>query len=448
MVYARVSTGLKVRRFSVFLFLVAGTPGVAAGQDKGPPIDHARAAELFLEALELDPASPWPGPLYGPILFVDPASRYVVANEADPEGVLQAVDGVFVGSLPAGTGIANTAMRWSGQTWTMVMWPLPAGYYARRRLVAHELFHRLGPELGVPMASPANAHLETRDGRLLLRLEMRALARALASRGTAREEALLDALGFRARRHEAFPAGSEAERRFELNEGLAEYTGVRVSLPQGARDGWAVHRIEAAEAAAVRGGLTSNFAYSTGLAYGLLLDARHPEWVQSVTASTDLAALAGEVYGVAASPAEARGRASDAEGRYGGARLSAFESEREASHVHAQQEFRARYIEGPTLSLPVDNEFGYTYDPNRVAAFDGVGQVFATAEVRGGWGTLTVTDGVLLRRDDRGITGVVVAAPAGDGPPWTGMGWILALNEGWEVARGERAGDWTVRRAR
>lgn len=423
-------------------------PLASLAQEREPPIDHARAAVFFDEARALEAANPWSGQLHGPLLIAEPESRYVVGNEADPEGALRAIDGVFVGTLPESEGIANTAISWAGKRWTMVVWPLPRGYFERRRLIGHELFHRLGPEIGIPMSNPANAHLDTAVGRLWLRLELRALGRALAAAGQERRQAVEDALAFRLRRHEAFSEGAVEERALELNEGLAEYTGIRVSLPEGARAGWAVQRMESREVQAGRGGVTRNFAYTTGPGYGLLLDARMPEWHASVRESSDLGTLLASAYDVDVSDAlvaDARSRMA----RYDGAALEAFESAREAARMREQAELRARYIDGPVLTLPVDEEFGYSFDPNGVAVLDGVGQVFAIAGVRGGWGTMDVSGGVLMKRGERGVTAVVVPAPTDrEGRPVSGDGWTLVLREGWEIVSGERAGDWVVQRMR
>jgi hypothetical protein len=442
------SEKLKVRKPSYFMLtaLVLVLAGPAAGQDEPMAIDHGRAAELFAEARAMSGANPWQGRLYGPMLFVEPESRYVVANEADAEGILQPVDGVFSGVLPEDKGIANTVISWGGRHWTMVIWPLPSGYFERRRLVAHELFHRLGPELGIPLESPSNAHLDTRVGRLWFRLELRALTRALASEGAERVRSVEDALAFRGRRHAAFPSGAEEERQLELNEGLAEYTGIRVSLPDGARAGWAVQRMESFDVRAETSGVTRNFAYATGPGYGLLLDAAMPGWQVAVRDSTDLGALLADAFNVNQSAV----LSTELEGRmvpYDGAALSALEARREAVQFREQNEFRDRFVVGPVVNLPVDKDFGYSFNPNAVSALEGVGQVLATAKIRAGWGTLDVTGGVLLKRSDRGVTGVVVPAPRDPGaPPLAGDGWSLTLAEGWEVVPGERPGDWQVRR--
>jgi hypothetical protein len=81
---------------------------------------------------------------------------------------------------------------------------------------------------------------------------------------------------------------------------------------------------------------------------------------------------------------------------------------------------------------------------------EGVGTVYESARVVDGWGILEVASGgALFLRDDRGwITGVAVPAPSGStDPPAAGEGWTLKLAEGWEIAPGQRPGDWLVRPA-
>jgi hypothetical protein len=46
------------------------------------------------------------------MFFVDPETHAVVAHQADPEGKLQANNGVFAGKLPPEMGVANTAVKW------------------------------------------------------------------------------------------------------------------------------------------------------------------------------------------------------------------------------------------------------------------------------------------------------------------------------------------------
>lgn len=168
------------------MILVSFWVPLASAQDS--PIELAMAREAFENARALSGADDgrlWGVSLYGPLL-VDPETRFVVANKLDKEGRLTENGGVFVGRLPEGESIANTAYRWAGVTWAMLMWPLPTSRSARARILVHESFHRVQENLGIPGSDPPNSHLDSEQGRIWLRLEWRALAEALIHRGEPR----------------------------------------------------------------------------------------------------------------------------------------------------------------------------------------------------------------------------------------------------------------------
>ena len=412
------------------------------GLTQPSPIDTAMAAAYFEDARDLsreDASRLWGVELYGPLLFVDRNTRTVVANMADTAGHLSRAGDIYMGQLPADRNAANTAIEWSGRRWTMLIWPLPSNRYDRRRLLAHELFHRIQPSLGLPMRDPPNAHLDTEEGRTWLRLEWRALAEALIRDGANRKVALADALAFRARRHALFPDAAAEERALELNEGLAEYTGLELSgLPDHVLADRAAVTLESRED---QTSLTRSFAYASGPAYGILLDESGEAWRGELTPDTDLAALAARAYGIREPPvADADARAA----RYDGDRVMADEAARAERKTAELARLRARFIEGPVLHLEPRSSFNYSFDPNAAVTIPGVGTVYETARVSSDWGVLSVeSGGVLLTRTDAGITGAVVPVPdGGPVPPLQGDGWRLQLAEGWSIEPADRPGDW------
>jgi hypothetical protein len=420
------------------LALLAPLPVLA--QEPAIDVEHARAYFREAERLsEADGGQLWGIELYGPLVFVDPATRFVVANLSASR--LSETAGVYIGELPADQNAANTATQWSGRRWTMLVWPLPSNRYDRQRLLAHEMFHRVQPDLGLPMSNPPNAHMATKEGRIWTRLEWRALAEALIRTGRERTAALLDALAFRARRHSLFPNASEEERALELNEGLAEYTGFRLSgLPAQLLADRAAVALESRDR---QTNFARAFAYATGPAYGLLLDESERPWRDSLSARSDLAVLAAEAYGI--SPP----RGGDAEMRiapYDGERVIAQETARAERQAERLDRLRARFLSGPVLRLTPGASFRYAFDPNAAVPIPDVGTVYESARVTDEWGVLAVeSGGVLLVGTASGITGVVVPASAeATAPPSSGDGWRLELRPGWRVEPGERAGDWRV----
>jgi len=106
-----------------FLAAVACLMALAAAAPARATPDHASALHVFNEArtlCERDNGALWGQSLCGPIMIVDPADRNVIANQLDAGGVLVAKDGVFTGTLPPATLIANTRLEWSGTQWTQL----------------------------------------------------------------------------------------------------------------------------------------------------------------------------------------------------------------------------------------------------------------------------------------------------------------------------------------
>jgi hypothetical protein len=152
-------------------------------------IDTSVAYQYFREAqtaCQRDGGRLWGMPICGPILFVDPVTRTVVANQSDLQGLLTKRDEVFVGRLPDRQPIANARINWAAVKWAMIVWSfLTDDKFQRVKLMIHESFHRIQNELGFPVSGANNDHLDSRDGRIWLQLEWRALRQALLSKGAA-----------------------------------------------------------------------------------------------------------------------------------------------------------------------------------------------------------------------------------------------------------------------
>ena len=154
----------------------------------------------------------WSKNLYGPILLVDPGTRIVFANISDSAGQLKNNGKMFTGILPPEVNIANTSIRWNGTDWAMVILPLPTIKEDRLNLLAHELFHRAQPSLGFKLYMPDNNHLDQKDGRIYLRLELEALKKAIQSvTDTGRKSHTMDALYFRSYRYQLYPGADSLE---------------------------------------------------------------------------------------------------------------------------------------------------------------------------------------------------------------------------------------------
>ena len=305
------------------------------------PADAARA--VFAEGATLcaaDGGKLWSVSLCGPMLLVDPATRTFVASQNDASGTLHDAGGVFTGTLTPEQVVANSSLEWSGLRWARLQWPLPEDRALRATLLMRESFHRERSKLPLPAPREAdNAHLDTLDGRYLLQLEWRALAKALVDAGDrAARSAAEDALRFRHERHQLYPGAAAAEAALELDEGLAQYTGVMLGNPTPEARTAAVLRDLAQHAGDAS--FAHSFADANGPAYGLLLDRYAPGWQRRLAPGDEPGALllaALKITGAADSPSQLGKRAA----RYGGDELLKSEIARDARLREAAKRERA-----------------------------------------------------------------------------------------------------------
>lgn len=406
---------------------------------ENPLIDPQLAAQYFREAKDLsdrDGSRTWGVPLYGPMLLVDPETRQVVANQPDTAGNLKSNSGVFTGTLPPDVTCANTATVWAGVEWTMMLWPLPSSQQERARLITHELFHRIQEEVGFRASNPVNAHLESEAGRVWLRLEFRALERALQETGAERKKALADALNFRQFRQALGETIQHTENELEFNEGLAEYTGVRLcARSQREAEILAAYSLRQAQAKAT---FSRSFAYATGPAYGCLLDSIDPAWRKHLKTSRDLAALAGRAFGISQKPVD-EPKLRVVAISYFGDEVIEFEAVRATKRRTQLALYQSLLIDGPTVEFPLDETMNFSFDPNSVIALDENRTVYPSLQLSAAWGVLSASKGVMFCRENGKFSVAVVSARGLEiEPSIQGDGWQLELKPGWRLEPSEK----------
>jgi hypothetical protein len=353
----------------------------------------AAAPELgdFQQRCEAEGKRLWGRSLCAPVVVVNAATGAFTTSKPPPSQPLPAMR-------------ANTAIKWGGEDWIMVLAPLPSDPEKKASMLFHEAWHVHQQALGFPSNNAVAPHLGAAADRYLMRLEWAALAAALKSTGKAQPEHVAQALAFRKRRIGASSEKAEAERAQMQHEGLAAYTGAVLS---GAPVKLALEELEGG---ARRSALTRSFAYVNGPAWGLLLDRYKPGWRQQ-REKRDLADMA------PIAPAEvARADA------YGGTALLAeemlagFERDRKLSAALAAT------AESKALRLPL-KKMSMDFDPNRITSAPDGSSIYEKITLSDGWGRIRL-DGIPLR-----ISSDFTAAYA----PWPLPSGALEMAEGWRL---------------
>ncbi len=398
-------------------------------EDEGPP-PYAQYEKVFQEMdslLALENGQMWQRKLNGPILFVDPDTRILIANGNNLKGEFLKTGNVYVDTLPTSMNIANTAIDWEGMRWTMIMLPLPQNRFARNNLIMHELFHGIQPDIGFDeLSEQSNDHLDTYQGRILLKLELEALRDALTApdEDSARYH-MSNALHFRMARQKD-EAIKVAENSLEINEGLAEYTGSMLSgrNDQAMRD----HFINAVDAFYSNPTFVRSFAYQTIPIYGFLLSLNQPRWHQRVTMETNLTdflistILADLEKGT---PYESLARAND----YGYNEILEIESAREERRLEQIATYKTMFLNEEALKITMTQNMNISFNPSNLVPLETYGTVYPTLRLTADWGILTVEKGALISANWSHVT---VSVPLDiSSKTVTGDGWTLELEEGW-----------------
>jgi hypothetical protein len=225
----------------------------------------------FRQRCEADGRRLWGRSLCAPVVLVDAATGQYSTSKPPP-------------SQPLPSMRANTAIKWGGEDWIMVLAPLSSEPEQRASMLFHEAWHVHQQALGFPSNAAVAPHLTAAADRYLMRLEWAALAAALRSSGNAQREHIAQALAFRKRRIGDSREKADSERAQMRHEGLAAYTGAALS---GAPLKVATEELKGG---AKRAALARSFAYVNGPAWGLLLDRYKPGWKQQQE-ETDLAEM-------------------------------------------------------------------------------------------------------------------------------------------------------------
>lgn len=313
---------------------------------------------------------------------------------------------------------ANSTTKYKGVQYLTLVgdWMLGSSPTNKLELTAHESFHVYQNSLGIPAVTSKNAHLDTPEGRALIHMELDALRKAL--RGNLR--ALYQAFEIREARRKIFPSNNEAQ--FELHEGLAQYTGIRIARPS---EQEAVKYAEQALRFNEDRGYTNSFAYLTGPAYAILLDRHAPGWQGQVSSSAGLSELLAKTL-----PEGQKNRPVTEQPRY--ARL--LKMERLTSENPSQYE---RWLTDTVNLLRIPNDgIGMLFNPNdRITPIGDQGVLLRNVTLRGAWGTIKAQRG-LVRRND--WSEFLLAAPDKiAGNLISGQDYQIELTPDWEIVHTE-----------
>lgn len=381
----------------------------------------------------------WNVDLYGGILLVDTKTREVYSNQPDPKNELKPQGNIYVGKLPENINVANTSVKWNDKIWAMIMLPLPKDEYDRINLLAHELFHKEQSSLGFIQNNKESNHLDSKEGRIYLRLELEALKKAvIANSQKEQKRHLTNAFVFRKYRNSLFPQSEVIENDLELNEGIAEYTGFMVSNRDKKRI--AEHFITTTDAFLKNPTFVRSFAYVTIPMYGYLLSEKDQYWNQEVSSKTNLTDFFLQHLKIK-TPTDLKAAVDKNAKEYNGSLISNEEEIRESIIKKQIENYKLKLIDQPHLVINFEN-MNVSFDPRNILPIEDKGTVYPNIKVNDNWGILTVENGALMSSNWNKIN---VSAPTKiSDQEVEGDGWTIKLKENYMVKKDEKTGNYIL----
>jgi hypothetical protein len=413
--------------FPLFLLLIS-----CKGKNTETYFTPEKASRYFKEIEEIcnrDSGKLWGQNLYGPIMFVERVTRRIVANQHDNDGLLKSKEGVYAGVYPKELILSNAPVKFGGLQFAMVPLPEEEVDYRIKTRAIHSLFHRFQENKGI-IPSPYNTiNMDEKEARLWIKLEWKALRKAINSQGEDRQLALRDALIFRGSNRELYHKYAADENRFETFEGLATFT--YTLLCTNSPEEFKSRLFENLDRIYAMQSYARSFGIIHGALYASLLYDKGYDLKKINTDNFDLGNAVKELYHIDL-PSICRDVAGSLAVNYEIEAINKEEEKRDADikeSIHLQI---STFTEKPVVFLELESPY-FDFEPEDIHPLDTLGTLYNSIRVSDNWGKLTVDKGGCLVSNNLKFIRITAKAFKADKNHISGEGWHLILNNDWEL---------------
>ncbi|NSW95009.1 MAG: hypothetical protein HPY62_09935 [Bacteroidales bacterium] len=369
----------------------------------------------------------WGVDLYGPLMFIDRNSRRILANEPDAEGLLKLRDGIYTGSYPSERIISTTALIFGGKSFAMCPLPNAEDEFRIISRAIHALFHRYQLLSGINPQDFIAVNTDEKEARLWIKLEWKALRKALLSEGEEKTLAVRDALIFRGSNREQYKKYAFENNRFETYEGLSTFTGF--VLASSGTDECKTRLIEHLDWMYSFQSFSRSYGAVTGALYAMLLAEKGFNFTTITSIDTDLGVLVKELYDIKL-PEVCRDVAGSIALNYD---LDAINREEEKRLEEIKERLNKQvsvFTEKPVLLLELESP-SFDFEPQDVHSLDTLGTLYTALRVSDNWGKLTVDKGGCLISNNFKHIRLPGHGVKEEKNRISGDGWHIILNNGW-----------------
>lgn len=391
-----------------------------------------KASRYFKEIEEIcnrDSGRLWGKNLYGPLMYVERGSRRIVANQPDNDGLMKSKDGIYTGLYPKELLLSNAPVKFGGTQFAMVPLPPDEDEYRLKTRALHSLFHRFQENEGVTGSGFNANNMDEKEARLWIKLEWKALRKAINSGGDERQLAVRDALIFRGSNRELYYKYADDENKFETYEGLATFT--YTLLCTNSREEFKSRLFENLDRVYSMQSYARSYGFIHGALYTFLLYDKGYDIKNIKTDNFDLGNAVKELYNIELPPI-CRDVAGSLAVNYDIATVNIEEEKRDADINESIHRQTSLFTERPVVFLELESPY-FDFEPEDVHSLDTLGTLYNSLRVSDNWGKLTVEKGGCLVSNNLKFLRITAKTFKADKSHISGEGWHLILNSDWEL---------------
>lgn len=384
----------------------------------------------------------WGRNLYGPMMFVDRKSRKINANKPDKENILKLKDGVYTGLYPRENLIRNATAEFGGTTYAVTPLPEKDDEYRIISRSIRGLFHQYQHSLGINFTAFNVPEMDEKEARLWLKLEWRALKKAIETDGEEKALAIRDALIFREVNHQMFPKSLDLGNQFETYEGLATFT-YTLFMSESFND-YKTKLLEYLDKIYQYQSYSRSYGFIHGALYATLLYEKGFDFKSVTTGNLDLAKIVKEVYNVEL-PLSCRDVAGSVAVNYNIDEIFREEEKRLLDVKEKLHKQISLFTDKSVVFLELESP-SFDFEPEDVHSLDTLGTLYNNLRVSDNWGKLSVEKGNCLVSDTYKYLRIPAKGLKIEKNHIYGDGWHIILNDNWQI--GEINENYVVRKLR
>jgi hypothetical protein len=410
----------------IFLFLLSCKGG------KTETYFTSEKAAQYLKDIEAicnrDSGKLWGRNLYGPIMFVERTNRNVVANVQDSQGLLKGKDNIYTGVYPKEL-ILNAFVNFGGTLFAMLPLPMEEDNYRIKTRAIRSLFHRYQETEGIIATSFNLSNMDEREARLWIKLEWKALRKALSSQGDEKQLAIRDALIFRGSNRELYNKYAIEENRFETYEGLATFT--YTLLCTNSPEEYKTRLFENLDRTYSMQSYSRSYGAIHGALYATLLMEKGFDFPQIKTDNFDLGEAVKCLYNIEL-PDICRDVAGSLAVNYEIDLINKEEVQRLADIKERIHNQISVFTEKPVVFLELESPY-FDFEPEDIHPLDTLGTLYTSMRVSDNWGKLTLDKVGCLVSNNYKYLRISTKGFKAEQNRISGDGWTLLLNNNWEL---------------